>query len=661
MFMGKMKKNGKVFLKMLAIILVSIFSCFTLTGCLGGGGGSTGTGSGSSSGSETKEPPKFKNEYADAETISDYNSVLMGAIGVYDINNDEKAFYDNYTGEFVDFNYLIDRQFTTLATVINNSLRYAYGTDTYNGTISNYGSGVSVNFNNLIQTQIFNTQDTLKYANSIVGGYKLIENIVYQIDEATGQPLTDEYNNPIVLSRTYEYSTSEIVYSNAWVNTGFTIDSITKALRYIYVHPVATNNSMSLGSDSNLISAYSGFSGSLATNDDISTIGFSEEYMNNVLYYVAYSIIGANNISNSINGANTVMNGNSLNEVNHDNYQIFQNYKGYEKTLPELIKNAFKLTTGGVGSYYCYDIDNYNSFYNTTLFPILERNEYIFFDDLKDICDAEAGEDGSSYKEIDFDNLKPSDLPTFDPDKLEDTSKVMDKTIKVGSLRKIKKIILIPKIDTNSYDKDDFNIETLNLCFSTTSGECEIEILTNIVDKSGKEYNEAVKFDDGTYSVTMPDGTVVDNNTKLPDGLETDFGSSSSGDNMVTSKGYLNVQSVPSVNKYTNMTSIFADEKTSKEYNFSSVSKEEIIKNSFKSTSYDVATTSEKIEIGRINVCNQLFKMTKVATNEKMNGVESKISINENDNNYIEFEFKYYSKGNPLSEIPALYLLDFSL
>lgn len=659
MFMGKMKKNGKSFFKMLAMMLVSIFSCVALTGCLGGGGGSFSSGFGSSSG--TKEAPKFENEYADAETISDYNSVLMGAIGVYDINNDEKAFYDNYTNQFVDFNYLIDRQFTTLATVIYNSLRYMYGTETFNGTIANYGSGVSVNFNNLVQTQIFNTENTLKYTNSINGGYKLIENTVYQIDEATGQPLTDEYNNPIVLSRTYEYSTSEIIYGNAWKDTSFTIDSITKALRYIYVHPVATNNSMSLGNDSNLISTYSGFGGSLSANDDIATIGFSEEYMNNVLYYVAYSIIGTNNINNSLNGASYVMNGNSLNTVDHDNYLYFQNYKGYERTLPELISNAFKLTTGGVGSYYCYDIDNYNLFYNTTLFPILERNEYIFFDDVNDICDAEAGEDGSSYKEIDFDNLKPSDLPTFDPDELESTSDVMNKTIKVGSLRKIKKIILIPKIDTNSYDKDNFNIETLNLCFSTTSGECEIEILTNIVDKSGKEYNEAVKFDDGSYSVTLPDGTVIDNNTKLPDGLVTDFGNSSAGDNMVTSKGYLTVQSVPSVNKYTNMASIFADEKTSKEYNFSSVSKETIIKNSFESTSYDVATTGEKINIGRINVCNQLFKMTNVATNEKMNGVESKISINENDNNYIEFEFKYYSKGNPLSEIPALYLLDFSL
>ena len=358
----------------------------------------------------------------------------------------------------------------------------------------------------------------------------------------------------------------------------------------------------------------------------------------NVLYYVAFTIIGETNINNSIDTASIVFNGNMLNTVTHENFESFEKYKGFEKILPEIVSNAFKMQISGtsinVGDMYCFDINNYNTFYDKTIFPIMERYEYIFFDDVNDICDAE--ETSSEFDDdYDFENPKSEE-------------EIENETIKVGTLRKIKKIILIPKIDNTKYKSETFIIQNLMLCFTTKSGELELEILTNLIDETGKEYKDKqLKFDDGSFSVDMGDGSTV---------------SGSATDEMVTKDGHLIVQSTPSINKYGNIASIFDSEKESEDYKFSSISDTTRITNSFKSTSYDVSTTGEKIEIGRIKVFNQLFKMQAVETSTNSNGVLSAIQIDKNDTNIIEFDFKYYNKGgSEMTTIPELYLLDFSL
>ncbi len=661
MRMGKKKKKRIGFLKTLAIMLVAMLSTFSLSGCIGGHlGAGTLSGPSSSSGGSS-EAPKFDNPYSGQsnDEISDYNSVFMGAIGVYDIDNDAQVFYDNYTGQLVSFNTLINRQFNALATVISASLQYAYGDGVFNGNISDFNA--SFTFNNVVKTTIYNETSTLKYPNSINGGYKLA-----QLTDESGNPQTDTDGQPI-----FEYSATDLT-SNVWKSTNLSVGDIANALRYIYVNPVSLGSNLgnlSLTSNTGLQNYclqnyYKSFNYSLNSNENISTIGFSEEYMWNVLYYVAYSLVGATNIQNSIDGKNVVFNGSEMNTVTSENYETFEKYKGYESVLPELISNAFKLVKNGrnisVGTNYCFDIANYNNFYDKTIFPILERNEYIFFDKLEDICDAEQSETSTGNGKDDWSNIGTDDIQKYDPDKVKGDDELGNETVKVGTPRKIKKIILIPKITHSSYSKENFYINNVSICLTTVSGTEEIEILTNLVDETGKAYNEQIKFDDGTFSITMEDGTIIDNDSNDPS--KGDDSQSNKKDEMVTSNGHLKLQSVPSVNKYMNIASIFKDEDTSEKYRFSSVSKENIIKNAFKEIPYDVLTTGERMNIGRLNVCNQLFNMTKVATSTSKNGVASTISTNSNYTNYIEFEFKYYnSNGSLKSEIPALYLLEFAL
>lgn len=664
--MEKKRTKKKRFLRSLALILVSILSCFCLSGCMGmSGTGGSGGGSGSSggnTGSTTNQKPQFDNPYSGGseDTITNYNNVFLGAIGVYEIDNTAKVFYDNYSGAYVDFNYLIDRQFEALATVIYNSLHYAYGDPTYvfNGSVNYYGNSVSFAFNNVVKETIYNDANTLKYSNAINGGYAM-EKIDTEVDDGQGGKTT---------VTEFKYSDVTINAYRAWKNTSFTVSQITNQLRYIYANPVSvsTNKDLNLKDiNTTLKNKYNGFNGTLGTNESISTIGFTKEYMWNVLYYVAYSLVGEANINSSLDNANIVFNGTNMNTVTVENYLIFDAYKGYDKVLPDLISNCFKLILNGksivVGSNYCFDINNYNSFFDKTLFPILTREEYIFFDDVDDICDAEGekSSDASMDSGKDWSTIDPSEVEEFDPDSVEDEDALTNKTTKVGSLRKIKKIIMIPAINKSKYKKENFSINNLSICFATKSGELEVEILTNIVDQSGKEYlNQQLKYDDGSFSTTLPDGTVVDNNSK---NHAKEDGGSNKKDEMVTSSGHLIVQSTPSTNKYSNSATIFKSESDSEDYKFSSVSKEDIIRNSFSNTSYDVQSTGEKIEIGRINVCNQLFTLTQSDTSISKNGVTSTISINSTKNNYIEFVFKYYNKGgSALSYIPELYLLDFS-
>lgn len=668
--MEKKRTKKKKFLRSLALILVSILSCFCLSGCMGmsgtgGSGGSSGS-SGGNTGSTTNQKPQFDNPYSGGseDSITNYNNVFLGAIGVYEIDNNAKAFYDNYSGAYVDFNYLIDRQFETLATVIYNSLHCAYGDPTYNfnGDVAGYGNGVSFAFGNVVTETIYNDANTLKYSNAINGGYAM-EKIETEVDDGQGGTTT---------VTEFKYSDITINTYRVWKNTNFTVSQIANQLRYIYANPVSvsTNSDLKLvGTGStdttltNLKNKYTSFTGTLGTNESISTIGFTKEYMWNVLYYVAYSLVGEENINNSLDNASIVFNGNNMNTVTAENYLSFDAYKGYEKVLPNLISNCFKLILNGknivVGTNYCFDINNYNSFFDKTLFPILTREEYIFFDDVDDICDAEGekSSDTSMDSGKDWSNIDPSEVEEFDPDSVEDEDALNNKTTKVGSLRKIKKIIMIPAINKSKYKKENFSINNLSICFATKSGEVEVEILTNIIDQSGKEYlNQQLKYDDGSFSTTLPDGTVVDNNSE---NNAKEDGGSNKKDEMVTSSGHLIIQSTPSTNKYSNSATIFKSESDSEDYKFSSVSKQDIIEGSFTKTSYDVQSTGEKIEIGRINVCNQLFTLTQSDTS--MNGVTSTISINSTKNNYIEFVFKYYNKGgSALSYIPELYLLDFS-
>ena len=136
-----MKKRKNKFFKIIIACLMCFFCAFSCVGCVGGGagGGSSGggsggsssrpggSGSGSGSGSGGSSDGGYENPYKDDTTINDINDVLMGAIGVYELNKGTKVFFDKYQNGLVDFNFLLDRQFDTLATYLVATLTSIYG------------------------------------------------------------------------------------------------------------------------------------------------------------------------------------------------------------------------------------------------------------------------------------------------------------------------------------------------------------------------------------------------------------------------------------------------------------------------------------------------------------------------------------------------------
>ena len=617
------KKKNKGFWKTLAIALVCIMSIFTLSACMGMGGGSFSSGSssggssgGSTGGNEPSEPDDDPKDDQESTYIDDYNDVFLGGIGVYDVDHTAKVFYNKYSNEFVDFDTLLNRQFETLATVLYEHLNYVYGESSFNGSLSAFNATFD---NGLDDSPIYDTTNSLKYPGTI--------NSVYTLKKTeTRDPETDE-----VLSTSFEYiDTASAVSAGEeanpmWHKTIGSANDLVGALRYIYKKPVKTANGVTLNiyDDSELISAYNGFSNSDSDNSDITTIGFSKDYMWNVLYYIAYGVIGEKNITNSKNASFVVGQ-----TVTADNYTSFNKYKGYEYILPKIVEKAFKMVVSGgaitKSDYYCFDVDNYSKFAENTIYPILNRKEYIFFDDINDICDAEKDE--FIPDDIDFDN----------PDKKMDFDDLENQTVKVGSLRKLEKIIMLPNIKSG-YKLNEFSCNDLFLCLTTESGEMEVKLSKNVIDRNGTIVQDQVKFTGNGYSIDIGDGKKV----------EAEPGEE------ITDQGHLILNDFPGVNKNSQFVSLFEDTKTAEAFKYTSIADTSLVTNAFKEDKYTVATTGEEINMARLNVNNKLFKI-KI---DKKGDYEWTVDI---DKNLIELTFECYAKGGSKLDNPSpVYLLAF--
>ena len=625
------KKKNKGFWKTLALFLVCIMSIFTLSACMGMGGGLYGSGSssgGSSGGSSGETPggssggrepskPDDPKDVQESTYIDDYNDVFLGGIGVYDVDHTAKVFYNKYSNEFVDFDTLLNRQFETLATVLYEHLNYVYGTSSFYGSLSAFNA----TFDNNLNSPMYNTTDSLKYPGTMNSEYTLIK-------IETKDPATQE-----VISTTFEYVNSLSAEdagempNSPWNLPLAASTDMVGALRYIYKNTIPTANSVDLNlSDATLSSAYDGFSNSDNDNSDIKTIGFTKDYMWNVLYYIAYGVIGEVNITNSNNASSVVA---QAATVDADNYTSFNKYKGYERILPEIVEKAFKMVESGgtitkSDYYYCFDVDNYSKFAEDTIFPILNRKEYIFFDDINDICDAEK------------DEFIPGNNDSDNPKKDLSFDDLENQTIKVGSLRKLEKIIMLPNIKSG-YKLNEFSCNDLFLCLTTESGEMEVRLSKNVIDRNGAVVQDQVKFTGNGYSIDIGDGKKI----------EAEPGEE------ITDQGHLILNDFPSVNKNSQFVSLFEDAKTAEAFKYTSIADTSLVTNAFKEDKYTVATTGEEINMARLNVNNKLFKI-KVDEN---GDYEWTVDI---DKNLIELIFEYYAKGGSKLDNPSpVYLLAF--
>lgn len=639
--MEKDNNMKKKILKLFALALVCIFSCFTFSGCFtfantgsnsgsSSGGNSGNSGSGNQGGNTGGDDEGFDlDKYLEENIISDYNKLFLGGIGVYDVDNEAEVFYDNYTHAYVNFNQLIDRQFETLAKVIYDNLKYVWGDGTFTGEISGYSAiGSVLTYDNLVTTTLYNN-DKLQYKNAMTGDYQISQVSQTPATDESGNPLYDESGNQ-VYNYTYEYKaiTDSTAY-NPWLRKDITIDDLIKELRFIYVNQINSNETTDDLNWNNLTlrNSYKSFNGKLETNDDIDFIGFDRNYMWNVMYYIAYSIIGESFVSNSNSARNIIFaGGNVMQKITPTNYNYFNSFKNYDEILPEIVENSFKLTIGStdvvVSNNYCFSKSNDRIIdWDKTLFPTLKRAEYIFYDDVNDICDAEA----TVQEEIDYDNYDENENkePTI---------------LKVGSLRKLKEIIFIPKI--TNWKKSSFTWPDLFMCFSTKDkgDDVALNILVNAVgnNASKKIENKQYEFDDGSYYIEI-------------EGSDPIIGEATNED--ITDKGYLKLSNIPSSDSHGVLGTFYDTSNKSEDFEYGSISasEENLVINSFVNDSYNVESTNENIDIGRINVWNNLICY------DSNNQANIKFT-----NNYIQFIFEYYSSnGTKLSEIPETYLIAF--
>lgn len=712
--MEKVKSNFSLTLKYIAIILLLVFCSTFFVGCMGtGGGGSSGESSEESNeeteegGGTDEEEEEPKNPYAGASdnVIQNFNDVFLGAIGVYDVDANANVFYDKYKKQNVNFDFLIDRQFNTLSTVIINSLLYAYGDSS--GTASaietaDYSEGTnirSVSTNSIIQSKyIYNDHDdtpTLYYRNTISGGYLIDKEIV-------GYEEVEDEDGKLVEVPVYGYRYTDNLEAN---------DSWDKVI----------TSETSIADD--LKAKYKTITSNLDNKNEINVVGMSADYKNLVLKYIQEEIIGSDLIVASDDALGKVFNGGgvdgSLYEVTNDNYTAFHTYKGYEVILPAIVDNAFKLiiddtTTNGikVGSKFSYESE-YGD-WDKTLFPSLARYEFIYYEDVDDICDSESNtftggpfdpetaEKSEAELEKMFGDLKPGEGEEI----TEESAKApVPVSYKVGSKKKLKEIILLPCIDSQSTygskeGNNTFTFEGINISFAKDSGdsECRVQITSTVKDNNGNVVdNKQVKLDDGSYlnrlgpvkdvkASDLSGGVIVEYNNVnytllngkhyLIEGEEVvQYLLSNDRVDFVTNDGYIIIEEDATKENPLFPESAIVAEGEAQKLGADIDKPEGVEKYVFGNCTIDGETINEATHLIGNDSTYASFKYNsesgvkdadgKPMNTHRLNVWNQLIKIGENgyeinfDSNYIKFGFNYYNSNNELlNEAPALYLVN---
>lgn len=641
-----MKKLRSRIIKALIAIVMCFFCAFSFVGCGMGGNPGKGTdrvpggGTTGSTAPPLKEPssPDISDVVGDGPSIEDYNEVFAGAIAVYEADRTDDIYYDKYQQKNMSFNELLDRQFTTMADYLYSTLNKIYGTTSASnvGGITGYKGTVNYNYVDTLTTSLqkkvsglddgtLANKETLSYKNAINGGYKIMAKLVTETDASTGEEVQSIQFD--------KYSDTELVADNAWKRASlFSKDYIKKCLVNIYISlggiSVDTDATFSYTSNNLLIRHYETYSPTYSIDNgykEITKLGFSEDFLWHVAYFLAYDIIGKDNLEASINGAKDIFSGTTIkplkvtdltgiadltNLTDIPAFNTYQNYKGYDAVIKDVVWNMAKLAVPSSGTVsFASSINYFNgSNSSTTMFPRLQLNEYVFYDDVDTICD-----------------VKP--VPEPDPDEEYDPDAEEEPTLE-GTPRKLKQLIYIPKVTMEDLEDGLFNVDTLFMGLKKNSGSDFMVKVTfdAVFDKSGKSASQKELVFSTDYKNVTQNKVVV---------------SATYDDTEDTVDG-----------------AMFTDSELEKkeDYRFgdavlkNGVSIDNLTSKSFNKESYTVKysdNTTYTYDIGRMCVYNDLF--------------DSEFNLNFSKN-YLQFNFQYFDKGGAeLSSVPSMYLMYFAL
>ena len=338
-----------------------------------------------------------------------YAESFVGAIGVYEIGADENVFYDAPSNQLTKFSTIADRQFTAMSNVIYDTLYRIYGEEgivTSPNSIRGYGQDLTYQFSNIITTDLqsilsgidsgmLTNSNLINYTNAINGGYTLN-------GDGSG------YTNTLIDNNKWN-----IVKSLSVDN--FNTDFIKKALIYIYCNPyhpsqVALDaNGFDFLIEESMANYYRTFLTSKQSEidsiniDSVTHTGLNREFLYNVVYFLGYSVIGNDNLINSINNPSKdddnvdkifTVSGNSIiiNDFTAENVSAYQNYKGYADIIVDIVDSISNMSIGSSGKvsfskeYFTenYDISNRT----TTLFPIVSNELLIYYPDVETLQDG---------------------------------------------------------------------------------------------------------------------------------------------------------------------------------------------------------------------------------------------------------------------------------
>ena len=645
-----MKKSKSKFLRILFALIVCVLCSFSFlgVGCPGiGGGGQPGKGTnlvpgGGATGSTAPEPeeeevPSLEDVIGEeGTTIEDYNEVFAGAIAVYDADQNSRIFYDKYQQKNLTFKELIDRQFDTMTNYIYNTLTKVYGTTiaANAGGITGYKGTVNYNYVDTISTALQKelsglktgttaNKETLNYTDAINGGYKILSKEVTVTDEETGESKT-------TLSFD-KYSDTEKVSTNAWKKAskfnslqGLEAKAyIKKALMNMYIAEaeinVDTSKDFDFKSSSKLYDQYRAYNPQISIDNayaKINKLGISKRYIWHVAYFIGYDLIGETNLNNSIEGAKKIFSGSTIKKLenvetaNTALFDTYQNYKGYESIVEDIAFNMSKLAVPSSGTVSFSNSVNYFNGTNldTTMFPRIQQNEYIFYDDVNNISDVKP-------------SPEPDEDEEYDPD--EESEPTLE-----GTPRKLKEVIYIPQITMEDLKDGLFNVDTLFL---------------GLKKKGGSDFTVKITFD-----------AIFNNSSKVANKKELIFSTdykNISNNKVVVTGDYDDME-------HTIDGAMFTEEELEKKEDYrlgdaELKNKESIatfITNSFNKENYTIKYSDGSTftyEIARMCVYNSLY--------------DSDFNLNFTKN-YIRFNFDYYTtNGSDLSSVPTMYLMYFML